>query len=372
MKILHVHTAMGSGGIETMLSSLANEMVKDNNVDILLIFKPKEEQLAFNTLDSRINVYTLGKSSQGFSIKYIFKLASFVRQHNYDIVNLHGVFYYNCLSVLLNHNHTKFFYTVHSDAKMENSAWDNKLLPFKRFCFKHQWMRPITISPTSQRSFAKLYGCNSYMIPNGVREPAVNKDKEHTIIETYRYTPDTRILVHAGRISTPKNQVVMCKAVNSLINAGNDLVLLIAGDNRDETIYSELCKYFDNKRIIYLGERNDVIDMLSDADAMLLPSIWEGMPMILLESLSVGCIPLCTPVGGITDVIKDEYNGLLASDASEDSVCNLLSKYMNLTQPSISEMKQNCKKTFRDYDIKLTAQTYLKTYRKHVSVTHPE
>lgn len=372
MNILHVHTAMGSGGIEALVSSLANEMVKTNNVDILLIFKPQEEKVSFNHLDSRINVYSLGKTSPGLSIKYIIKLASFIRQHKYDIVNLHGVFYYNCLSVLINHNHTKFFYTVHSDAKMENNTWDSKLFFLKRFCFRHQWMRPITISPTSQKSFSEYYGCRSYMIPNGVPEPIINKHKKQSIIEKYRYTPNTRIFVHAGRISSPKNQIVMCKAVRRLINDGHDLVLIIAGDNRDDSIYSELCKYFDNNRIVYLGERTDVIELLWGADAMLLPSIWEGLPVVLLESLSVGCIPICTPVGGITDVVNDQQNGLLATDSSEEAIYNTVRRYMALTQSLIFEMKQNCKKSFRNYDIKVTAQTYLKTYWNHVPRAYAE
>lgn len=48
---------------------------------------------------------------------------------------------------------------------------------------------------------------------------------------------------------------------------------------------------------------------MAHCDAMCLPSIWEGLPVTLLEALSVGCIPICSNVGGIPDVIESGMNG---------------------------------------------------------------
>lgn len=366
MKILHAHMTLASGGVESMITALANEMAKDNQVEILLIFQPKEDDLFLKRLKPNIKVYTLGKKSPGISIKYIYKMYRFIRKGDYDIVNIHGFFYYNFLSVLFNHRHTKYYYTVHSDAVMENLNWDGKLFRLKRFCFCRQWMRPITISKASQDSFTHLYGCKSYLIPNGVTKPKIELPFKYPFVEKYRYTSKTKVIVHAGRISTPKNQIVMCKAVRRTIEEGRDVVLLIAGDNRDEVIFTQMKPYLDSERIVYIGERSDVSLLFASADAMFLPSIWEGMPVVLLEALSVGCIPICTAVGGIVNAIRDGENGILSEDSSEHSVYEALNRYLNLNEDEILVMRNNCMKSFKPYDISETTRNYIKAYKSNV------
>ena len=150
MKILHIHTKMTGGGIQAMVAGLTNEMVKNNDVTLLLIYKPDEKDIFLNKLDKRIKVISLGKTKPGFSIKHIFKIASFVRKNSFDIVHFHGFFHYHFLSVILNHTRTKIFYTVHNDADRENTYWEKKMLPLKRYCFQKEWMRAVTISNTSR------------------------------------------------------------------------------------------------------------------------------------------------------------------------------------------------------------------------------
>ena len=66
---------MTGGGIQAMVAGLTNEMVKNNDVTLLLIYKPDEKDIFLNKLDKRIKVISLGKTKPGFSIKHIFKIA---------------------------------------------------------------------------------------------------------------------------------------------------------------------------------------------------------------------------------------------------------------------------------------------------------
>ena len=126
--------------------------------------------------------------------------------------------------------------------------------------------------------------------------------------------------------------------------------------NTDETYFSQ--------RMVFLGSRSDVVELMSQADAMCLSSIWEGLPVTLLEALSVGCIPICSPVGGIVDVVKDGCNGLLSEDSSEEAYYNALSRYLSMTPSEVEEMKHRCMISFDPYDIKHTAAMYVEQYRK--------
>lgn len=360
MKILHIHASLQQGGIEAMITALANEMSSQGeDVSVCSIFKPTSHAIFWNKLAPNIHKFDLGKSNPGFSLKEIFKIYNFIRKNNFDVVNIHGFFYYYALTVLFRHSKTKFFYTIHSDAEKENSNWDSKILKFKQFCFKKRWMRPVTISPKSQEAFLKLYHCCSYMVPNGVKRPVLCENNDG--IKEYKITEKTKVFVHPGRISTPKNQLVLVKVFDSLIKDGYDVVLLIAGSNDDNTIYHKIEPYFSD-RIKYIGIRSDVPQLLSYADGLCLPSIWEGLPVTLLEALSVGCIPICSPVGGIVNVIRSGENGLLSESSSETDYYKTMRSYLSMPSDQIVQMKVACLDSFSDYDIKNTAKRYLKVY----------
>ena len=133
MKILHCTPALAGGGIKTFICQLSNaQEALGHEINICTIYKPKATMYAYDWLNSTINTYDLGKTKEGFSIKEVFAIWRFIRRGNYDIVNLHGFFYYYFWAVLLLHNQTRFFYTVHNDAEKENSRWDKKMLFLKR------------------------------------------------------------------------------------------------------------------------------------------------------------------------------------------------------------------------------------------------
>lgn len=359
MRILHIHPAMTSGGIEAMISALANEMAKKEDVTVCSIFEPSENDLFWNRLSEGVKKQTLGKKKRGFSLKIIFKIFNTIRVGRFDVVHIHGMFYYYALSILLLHKRVKFFYTIHSDAKMENTIWDKKLFYIKKYCFKKGYIHPITISKTSQESFEDLYQCDNQLILNGVVKPKLTNEN---LINRYRLTQNTKVFIHAGRISVPKNQLVLCKVFRRLIDEGYDIVLLIAGARQIEDIFKSIEPYFCD-RIRYIGERNDITQLMAYSDGMCLPSIWEGLPVTLLESLSVGCVPICSNVGGIPDIIDSGKNGLLSISSSEDDYYSTMKEYLSLSFNELSELKKNCKASFSKYNIINTASLYIKVYK---------
>ncbi|KAA2456752.1 glycosyltransferase family 4 protein, partial [Alistipes onderdonkii] len=68
----------------------------------------------------------------------------------------------------------------------------------------------------------------------------------------------------------------------------------------------------------WLGAKNNVGDYLLQADFFVLSSLFEGLPISLLEAISCGVIPICTPAGGIPDVINSESNGYVSKSFGAD------------------------------------------------------
>lgn len=360
MKILHIHPSMAGGGIEAMICGLVNEMAKVHDVTLCTIFEPKKEDVFEKKLSSSVHRISLGKKIPGFSIKEVFDIYRCIRDGHYDVVHIHGFFYYYALAVFLLHKRVKFVYTIHSDAAKENSIWDKRFIRIKKYAFQKDYIHPITISKESKRSFTAYYGLDSTLIYNGIPD-YIAQNNVSKLIE-YRKTDKTKLFLHPGRISEPKNQVVLVKAFDRLIKEGNDVVLLIAGSKQDLQIWSEIEPYL-TERIVYLGERSDVRDLLAESDAFCLPSIWEGMPVTLLEALSVGCIPICSPVGGIPEVINSGENGLLSSDSSEEAYYKALKSFVSCTDIEIMDMKQKCLKTFNKFRITEVVKKYIEVYK---------
>lgn len=369
MKILHIHPSLNTGGVESMIFGLANQMVISHEVEVCSIFTPKHNFILWNELDPRIKKTTIGKNQSGLSLKEIYKIYQHVKEGKYDIVQTHGFFLYYILSILLCHKTTKFCYTVHSDAKKEGSRWDRKFYKLKRLFFKYNWLTPITISPTSQESFLAYYNLTSYLIPNGIPAPAIRGNKK-AIVDSYKLTDRTKIILHIGRIDTPKNQLVMCKAFNRIIKEGYDVVLLIAGPIANQNIFNSLQPYL-NDRIKYIGEISMAREWLAASDAMLLPSIWEGLPVTLLEAMSTKCVPLCSPVGGIPNVITDNVEGFLSKSSSEDDIYEVIKRYIDTPNTIINTIKEATLKRFTDnFGIERTSSLYIQLYKRLLSTNN--
>ena len=360
MKILHIHPSMAGGGIESMICALANEMSNTEDVSVCSIFEPKDVDIFWYKLNSKVKKSTLGKRKSGFSLRVLWNIFRFIRKGDYDVVNLHGMFYYYIIAVVLLHHKISFFYTVHSDAVMENSIWDKRLLRVKKFCFNKGWLHSITISKVSQLSFTNLYNSPSNLIFNGVPSPEISEDNT---VNRYRINDNTRVFIHAGRVSVPKNQLTLCKVFKCLIDDGYDVVLLIAGSIQSCDIFNALRPFF-NERIVYLGQRDDVAQLMAYSDAMCLPSLWEGLPVTLLEALSVGCIPICSNVGGIPDVIQNGINGFLSDSPTEEDYYRAVKKFLELTPVERRNIKSQCMRTFSKFDITNTAKSYIDVYSK--------
>ncbi|MCR4920855.1 MAG: glycosyltransferase [Bacteroidaceae bacterium] len=361
MKILHIHPSMQGGGIEAVITSLANEMARQgHDVTVCSIYQPKDDDIFWFRLAEGVHRDTLGKGSTGFSLREVVAIYRYIRRGHFDVVQLHGFLYYYLFALLMLPRQ-KFFYTFHNDAKQENFKWDARFFFVKKMIFRLGRVPAITISPASQQSFTELYGCKSALCENGIPMPEV--DDALNPVDEARLTTETSVFLHPGRITEQKNQMVLVRVFRRLIDEGHDVVLLIAGKEEDDAILQALRPYF-SERIRYLGLRSDVPSLMAKADAMCLPSLWEGLPITLLESLAVGCIPVCSPVGGVVNVLRDGENGLLSKDSSEEEYYRTMRRFLAMNREETEGMRRRCRASFQPHHISTTVGKYLAEYAR--------
>jgi glycosyltransferase involved in cell wall biosynthesis len=101
--------------------------------------------------------------------------------------------------------------------------------------------------------------------------------------------------------------------------------LVIIGDGR---LRNELITLADrleiSDRVSFLGARADICEFLSAIDVFIMPSLWEGQPIALLEALAIGKPCIASAVDGIPEIIIDKVNGCLVSPKDVESLTRVM------------------------------------------------
>ena len=357
MKIVEIIPTLISGGAERFVVDLSNALAKHPGIEVIILslYDKNEQTFLFDEIANNIRIKTLGKHG-GFDCRIIFKVLSFLKKESPDIVHTHiGAFPYVFFSFPF--IKANFFHTVHNDAYKEASGID---LMMKKIAYRLHLCTPITISKESYNSFVKLYGRKEVSIIYNGCTPA---DGDTINLSRYKKTPNTKIIVNVARIFRQKNQISLAKSATRLISEGKDIVVLFVGRIEDETIFARLKALFSD-RILYLGEVRNPRAIMASADFFCLPSVYEGMPITLLEAFSVGCVPVCSPVGGNKDVISSGVNGILGNGYDDESVFQMLNRALELSEDEYRAMRIAAIKSFDLYSIQSCASHYLQLFAK--------
>ena len=365
MKILQVIPHLASGGAERFVVDLSNELVCLGYQVTLLVLYNLEDKYGFykNELNKKITIITLGKKN-GLSLKCFWQVIKVIKKIKPDIIHSHiNSLQYVILPQLF---FAKGVHTIHNEAHLETT---NSLEVFlRKIVFRLNLVQPVTISNESQNSFKTFYGKDAPLIYNG-RLVNVNIIVPNSIkkeINSYRSNCNSRLIIQIARFQPQKNLPMMARVAMRLFNEGYNFTLLMIGDTNNEEIASKVesllppCAYI-------LGERKNVIQYLKEADAFALSSKFEGLPISLLEALAAGAVPICTPVGGIPNIVIDGKNGFLSFDCSEDSYYLAMRRFLDTDDSKLNIMSKNAQKSFMPFSMEKCAKKYSLLYQKLLS-----
>ncbi|MFV0141776.1 glycosyltransferase [Empedobacter falsenii] len=360
MRIVQLIPTLNRGGAEKLAVNLANGLAAKNEVIFITLFDESDwnENNFKCELDNNIKFISLNKRL-GLDFKIFFKLLKLIINLKPNVVHNHlASFNYLIPTIILLSNKVKFFHTIHNDSFKENNNYFTYIT--RKFFFKNHYVKPITISKSSKESFTRQFNLDSNLIENAIIKPKLNVDNSIKDLFLNLKSTYKKIFINIGRFAPQKNQLALIEAFKD--KGLEDYCLLIIGGGRLDPELDEKIKLINSPNVYLLGELDNPQDYLINCDAFVLSSIFEGLPITLIESLSLGIPVISTKVGGIPDIIKEDYNGFLFEEINTNSFIN---KFKELGDYDFNSLKNNCIETYNDkFNIQKFIEKHTEIYQK--------
>ena len=331
IKILHVSYSLNMGGLENVVLNLAGGLNKDKFSQCVCVLSD-ELGLKVQFDELNIPIYPFPKKN-GLDWTLVFRLKKYFKENPADIVHTHNptaLLYGGTAAILAG---KKLVHTEHSNLMQEK-----RFVMFAESLLFKMVKGLVCDTQEVKQSVNKDQGIlldKIKVVCNGV-------DVEKFCLDDMDSLPTGRQAALEGndtgsftigtvaRLTQVKDQKSMIKAVTLLKEKGLEVKLVIAGDGelREELeSYSSDCGVKD--RVEFLGERNDISDILKGFDAYILCSLYEGMSVSLLEAMSSSIPCIVTEVGGNVELIKDGENGFVVPVKDPAAISAKVEKLMS-------------------------------------------
>ena len=347
MKILQLYTDLRLGGVERFVLDLSQELARIGH-EVILATTWSDSFDEMTVLNGEMPLFKrihFGKTMGGRSLDILWKANRLIWRERPDVVHTHlFTLGYVLPSVLLGlPRKTKYVHTVHSQAEKE---WPTPYYCLTKHLYQH-CTTPVSISKTVLETMHRRY-------PN-VRTPLIlngccvdNSNEEESLVEklrSLRKSAQTRVFLHIGHLSPNKNQLMLNRVAIRLAKEGHDFAVAIVG-REDDKDYAKQFHQEKCTKVHYLGPCRHAQALLRETDFFTLCSGYEGMPISLIEAIGNGCVPVCTPAGGIPNACINHVNGILASENTEDALYFAMKEALELSKDAYSQYQKASMKLF--------------------------
>lgn len=208
----------------------------------------------------------------------------------------------------------------------------------------------ISVSLSNQKTGKDtITGFQSVVINNGIDQQKFNADGQYADIRKELNIPANAVLsLFLARFTGHKQPLVLLKAFEQALKENPELYLLMVGDGDQKAEALEMvAKAGIGNRVIFQHFRQDVPAVLAAADIFILPSLWEGLPIGLLEAMSMGKAIIASNVDGTTDIIEHNKNGYLIELADMETALPAAIISMSANESRRKELGKAAKETVK-------------------------
>ena len=319
-----------------------------------------------------IRTFPLGKPKRKGRLKVIWKLTQIFKDYRLDILHTHcpSPDFYGKLSALVARI-PLVFSTIHNtqgySARMEGilSRMTTKYVAISK-----------TVAQYALREL-KIPSRKIEIIYNGIDvQPFAGKNRQSIIRKKKRtelgIPEDIRMITVIGRVTRQKGHIYLIDAMTEIVKESPNVCLCIVGDyTADPDVTNEVKRKVKasglEEKVIWTGVRTDIPELLASTDIFVLPSLWEGLSIVLLEAMASGVPVVATAVGSNPEIIRDGENGFLVPPANPPALAKRILELLK-DKKKAQLLAEEGQKTIQErFTIKRMVKEYERLYLKFMN-----
>jgi glycosyltransferase involved in cell wall biosynthesis len=265
------------------------------------------------------------------------------------------------------HMTEKVVRTAHNHPRCE---WEPGWYGWARYQMISKWIYPlcidaeVAVSQTIGAELQKHPGANLSHRPVHVIYNAISSDRLVTEMPIHVTDPDRKMIVGSiGRLTEQKGYTYLIKAIAGIVQEIPRVEFWLIGDgelraNLEQEVIATGC----SDHVKFLGKRTDIPELFKKMDLFVLPSLWEGLPTVILESMAAHVPVVATDIPGTQELIRNMDTGFLIPARDPAALASTI--IAALRNPEIcNRVAANAHITLNKFMINAIAVQYENLYR---------
>ncbi|MCQ2192107.1 MAG: glycosyltransferase family 4 protein [Paludibacteraceae bacterium] len=313
MRILQIMPEFGLAGAERMAENLTLSQIRAGHEVKVVSLYDFHSAITDNLESKGVEIIYLNKKG-GIDLPVIGRLKNVIESFSPDVIHTHRyILFYTFLARTLSSVKAPIVHTVHNEAKKELIFVYRKI---NNLLFLISKCYPVALTKKIKETIIDEYfGLKKFpIIMNGV-----NTDNIHPIKTDYKATADAFNIIHVGRFAEAKNHETIVDAFAEFHKKHPHSTLTFFGTGEK---FERIKEKVNNEKladsIIFKGVDGNVTSHFHEYDAFILPSLFEGMPITIIEAMAAGLPIIASNVGGIPDIMTNGKDGILINPEKDD------------------------------------------------------
>ena len=363
MQITH---DLAIGGLQQVVVNICRTINRDLfDISVLCLrdlgeFVPEVEKLG-------IPVFYLPQKKSGTDYLSFLKVAKILREEKIEVIHTHNTqpLVDGTIGALMSGVKT----IIHTDHA--RNFPDKRRYMFAEWLMSHFAYKVVGVSEHTSEDLIKYERISRkkiLTIPNGINGNRfsinINKQAKRKELGIHGSGP---IIGLGVRLTEGKGINYLLQAMPDIIKKFTDITLVIVGDGpAADKLKKQTVELGITRNVLFLGSRLDIPELLKVFDIYVLPSLSEGLPMVLLEAMAAGCPIVATNVGGIPTLIKHGDNGSMVEPKNPQALASEIIKLLS-SQELRSQYSKKALKTFQEnYSADIMTRKYEQLYLRRI------
>jgi glycosyltransferase involved in cell wall biosynthesis len=312
MKILHLISSRGLYGAERVALDLCKSLKRYGCESIIGVIRNSHNphlEVADEARKNGIDTVIFPCKAQ-LDINLIFRIRKYASKNQINLMHCHG-YKSNFYGLFASPRNIPIVATNHNWLA---SHW--RLRAYRRFdsLLVRYFTRIIAVSDGVRKEMLR-YGVPKEkvrIIDNGIDLTRfADTISPEVIREEFGIKKGVKVIGTVGNLGAEKGHVYLLQAAKGIVNNVESVKFFVVGDGPLRAcLENEATQLGIRDNVIFTGFRTDIPNLLSTMDIFVLPSVIEGLPMVLLEAMAAKKAVVATRVGAIPKVV-DNGNGIL-------------------------------------------------------------